>query len=371
MTTTSRDMGALGLRVAQVVVSDAFAGTETYATNLAAGLSLAGAEVVLVGGDPGQIRTALAERGEGVTLLPAATLAEAWSQLRRLGRIDVVHAHLTSAEVAATLAFPDRSRSAVVCTRHIAARRGASLLGRAAAPFVRARLDGQLAPSKYVADRVDGACLVVPTGVADAEPGLHDEQVVLVVQRLEPEKDTETALRAWAASGLAEKGWELHIAGTGSQEQALRDVARQAGIAGSCHFLGQVHNVAERLSRGGLILATATGDSFGLSVVEAMACGLPVVAAAAGGHLETVGPVEGAALFQAQDHLGAAALMRRLAEDQAARAAYGARLRERQRAEYSLGGFVERVASWYERVLAQCRARSYLPETTPREASLP
>jgi hypothetical protein len=63
--------------------------------------------------------------------------------------------------------------------------------------------------------------------------------------------------------------------------------------------------------------------------------------------------------------------MRRLAEDQAARAAYGARLRERQRAEYSLGGFVERVASWYERVLAQCRARSYLPETTPREASLP
>jgi glycosyltransferase involved in cell wall biosynthesis len=364
-------MGALGLRVAQVIVSDAFAGTERYATNLAAGLSLAGADVFLVGGDPGQIRAALTERGEGVTPLPAATLAAAWSQLRRLGRVDVVHAHLTSAEVAATLAFPGRSRSAIVCTRHIAARRGASLLGRAAAPILRARLDGQLAPSKYVADRVDGASLVVPTGVADAELGLHDEQVVLVVQRLEPEKDTETALRAWAASGLAKKGWELHIAGTGSQEPALRDVARQAGVAGSCRFLGQVHSVAERLSRGGLMLATATGDSFGLSVVEAMACGLPVVAAAAGGHLETVGPVEDAALFQAQDHLGAAALMRRLAEDQAARAAYGTRLRERQRAEYSLGGFVERVASWYKRVLGERGAGSHLLETPPREVSLP
>ena len=371
MTTASRGMGALGLRVAQVVVSDAFAGTERYATNLAAGLSLAGAEVVLVGGDPAQIRVALAERGEAVTPLPAASLAAAWSQLRRLGHVDVVHAHLTSAEAAATLAFPGHSRTAVVCTRHIAARRGASLLGRAAAPVLRARLDGQLAPSKYVADRVDGACLVVPTGVADAELGPHDEQVVLVVQRLEPEKDTETALRAWATSGLAKKGWELHIAGTGSREPALRDAARQAGIAGSCRFLGQVHNVAERLSRGGLMLATATGEPFGLSVVEAMACGLPVVAAAAGGHLETVGQVEDAALFPAQDHLGAAALMRGLVEDQAARAAYGTRLRERQRAEYSLGGFVEKVAAWYKRVLGQCRARACLPETTPPEVSWP
>ena len=370
MTATSQGRRAVGLRVAQVVVSDAFAGTERYATSLAAGLSLAGAEVVLVGGDPAQVRTALAQSGEAVTYLPAATVAEAWSQLRRLGRFDIVHAHMTSAEVAATLAFPGRSRSAVVCTRHIASRRGASLLGRAAAPIVRARLDGQLAPSKYLADRVDGPCLVVPTGVADAELGVHNEHVVLLVQRMEPEKDTETALRAWAASGLGSTGWELHIAGTGSQEPALRDLARQVGIAGSCRFLGQVHNVAERLSRGGLLLATATGDSFGLSVVEAMACGLPVVATAAGGHLETLGPVEGAALFRARDYLGAAELMRRLAEDQAARAAYGVRLRERQRAEYSLESFVERVGSWYQRVLGGRGAGSHLSETTPREARL-
>ena len=41
------------------------------------------------------------------------------------------------------------------------------------------------------------------------------------------------------------------------------------------------------------LLATCPAEHFGLTVVEAMSCELPVVAAGAAGHLETVGPVEG------------------------------------------------------------------------------
>ena len=49
----------------------------------------------------------------------------------------------------------------------------------------------------------------------------------------------------------------------------------------------------------GVLLAPRTDEAFGLSVVEAMARGLPVVAAGSGAHLETVGSVPGAALFRA------------------------------------------------------------------------
>ena len=43
----------------------------------------------------------------------------------------------------------------------------------------------------------------------------------------------------------------------------------------------------------GVLLAPRTDEAFGLSVVEAMARGLPVVAAGSGAHLETVGSVPG------------------------------------------------------------------------------
>ena len=39
------------------------------------------------------------------------------------------------------------------------------------------------------------------------------EPVVLVAQRLEPEKDTDVAVRAFALSGLAGRGWRLEVAG--------------------------------------------------------------------------------------------------------------------------------------------------------------
>jgi glycosyltransferase involved in cell wall biosynthesis len=192
-----------------------------------------------------------------------------------------------------------------------------------------------------------------------------------VVQRLEAEKDTTTALRAWAASGLAGRGWEMLVAGTGSEGEALHELALELGIEGSCNFVGRVEDVPQRLARSGLMLATATCDSFGLAVVEAMACGLPVVAAAAGGHLETIGPVAGAALFPARDYIAAAALLRRLAEDGSDRAAYGAQLRERQRHEYSLSAFVDRVAAWYLDVLGPRNSRSSQDRAVAGQLGLP
>jgi glycosyltransferase involved in cell wall biosynthesis len=370
MTANANNTALSGLRVAHVVVSDAFAGSERYAVNLATGLSHRGAEVTLIGGMPSAMRRAIEDSGTDVTHWPASGFAGASRRLRRIAPPDVVHAHLTAAEVAATLVFPTRLRTTLISTRHIASRRGRSLAGHAAAPFVRARIDQQLAPSRYVAQRVDGPCLVLPTGVANSKLGAHDEPVVIVAQRLEPEKDTETALRAWAASDLPRKGWELHLAGTGSQEPALRHLARELGVGTSCRFLGHVDDIAQRLASARLMLATTASEAFGLAVVEAMSCGLPVVAAAGGGHLETLGPVEGAALFEPRDHLGAAVLLGRLAEDSAGRAAYGARLRERQRREYSLDGFVDRVSTLYLDVLAGRNARPRSSSRTAPEVKL-
>ncbi|MGH9105251.1 MAG: glycosyltransferase family 4 protein [Acidimicrobiales bacterium] len=341
-----------GLRVAQVVATRAFAGTERYAANLADGLSQLGAEVIVVGGEPARMSAALAGTAPGLTHLPGGNVVEAARQLHRARPLDIVHAHLTPAELAAAAVFPTRSRTAVVSTRHIAAHRGSSTPARLASRWVKARLDGQVAISEYVAARVEGCSRVIPTGVHDQPAGPHDQPVVLVAQRLEPEKDTATALRAWACSQLEDQGWQLHIAGSGAEEPRLRALAGELGIERSCHFLGQVADTRLRFARAAMLLATATGEPFGLSVVEAMAAGLPVVAAAAGGHLETLGPVAGAVLFTPGDHAGAGRLLRTLAEDGRRRAADGNSLRGRQRSEYSFDNFLAKVVAWYREVLS-------------------
>ena len=88
---------------------------------------------------------------------------------------------------------------------------------------MRRRLDAQIAISHAVADAVDGRSTVVHTGVENRplrDVALRD-RVVLIAQRLQPEKRTDVGIRAFAASGLADDGWTLEIAGVGPERGAL------------------------------------------------------------------------------------------------------------------------------------------------------
>lgn len=104
---------------------------------------------------------------------------------------------------------------------------------------------------------------------------------LLVVSALEPYKQVELAI---AAAVLADR--PLVIIGTGSHAAALRARARpHPGIT----FLGHAddHTVRDHMRRAHAFLMPQTED-FGITAVEAQACGTPVVARAAGGALDTV-----------------------------------------------------------------------------------
>ena len=132
---------------------------------------------------------------------------------------------------------------------------------------------------------------------------------MLVLQRLEPEKDTLTALRAWKASGLVEEGWSLRITGTGAERASLEAYAAAKRSLPNVTFAGWTAHVAD-FAGAGMLLAPGPADSFGFSVVEAMAAGIPGRCERAGGHLETVGRLPGAALFPAGDAAAAGAALR-------------------------------------------------------------
>lgn len=335
------------LRVVHVCCTDAFAGVERHVSVLASAQAAAGHDVTVVGGHQEQVRTAV---GPDVRVLPGHRVDEAVRSLRRLEATpDVLNVHMTGAEVAVSLAWWLRAVP-MVSTRHFAARRGSRRATRGVVRLARRRVDAQVAVSQYVADRIDGVSTVVPSGVAPEPDGVSAAQrdrVVLVAQRLEREKHTDVALRAFAESGLAAAGWRVLVAGDGALRGDLEAWAATSGLGGAVEFLGHRSDVHTLMERAALLLAPCPTEAFGLSVVEAMARSLPVVAAGSGAHLETVGSVPEAALFAPGDVHDAARRLEKLSSDEHGRDEYAVRLRSAQRARFSVATQVRRTDEIY------------------------
>lgn len=338
------------LRIIQLVCTDAFAGVERYVCLLANGLASSGCSVVVVGGNQERMRQELS--GAVESLYPARNVLTAAVRLASLRSVDIVHAHMTAAELPASLLRPF-SVNKLVVTRHIAAERGKTRLGHIAAMFIRRHIDSEIAVSNYVAQFCSESAIVMTPGVPnqDPEPLTVRQKRVLVVQRLEPEKHTQIALRAWASSQLGNEGWVLDILGTGSEEQALLILAQQLGISSSVQFHGMRSDIPSWMQQASLLMATSPLDSFGLSVVEAMASALPVIASASGGHVETVGLHDHAALYPPDDHLTAAQLLRDLAHDSEKRRRYGQDLQRIQRQHFNDECHAANVKKHYEQLL--------------------
>lgn len=345
----SRDEGA-DIHIVHVVCSDGFAGVERYISRIGPALAQRGAQVTVVGGDVRAMTRAL--DGSPVDFVPAADIGQARRALAKVTRPDIVNTHMSEADLVGALASR-RSGARLVSTRHFAARRGSRAAVKPLSGWVGRRIDAQIAISRFVADAIEGTSAVVHTGVDDAEGAPPDsrQQAVLVAQRLEPEKDTGTAIRAWAATSARTTGWRLIVAGDGSERHELESLARGLGVADTVDFVGHREDVHDLMARAAVLLAPTPREGLGLSVLEAMARATPIIASASGGHLETAGAVDPSRLFEPRDVTGAARRMDDLIADAGARVALGEALQRHQRSEFSLPAQVEGTRAVYEAVM--------------------
>ncbi len=336
-------------RITHVVVSPNFHGTERYVVEAANGLVRRGHRVSVVGGDTTVMRQLLdaeVEHHRGHDGRSALT------SLLRVGRQDIVHAHLLRSERIATLAAPvNRGRRLV--TEHLARIPPTGASARAQEAVLRRTTHQRVAVSHAIASEVPGGATTLHNGVRNHELNRGSSerrgrpQSVLVAQRLHHSKDTATAVRAWAVSGLAAKGWRLQIAGTGPQEHQVRTLVENLGLTGSVDLLGWRSDVHTLMEEAEVLLAPSAIEPLGLSVLEAMARGVAVVASGAAGHLETVGTLDDAKIFAIEDDEHAGALLRGLADDESARVAYGERLRQTQRRWFDQERHVEALEAIY------------------------
>ena len=144
--------------------------------------------------------------------------------------------------------------------------------------------------------------------VADTEifyPASAGEQVsspyreIAVIARLSEEKAVHLAIQA--AARLQQQGifFQLHIAGDGPERAHLEHVVVETGISEWVHFHGYLPKpeLAKLLRRSSAFLLTSLWESQPVVILEALSCGLPVLAPAIGGIPEIITP-ECGLLFQ-------------------------------------------------------------------------
>jgi len=133
-----------------------------------------------------------------------------------------------------------------------------------------------------------GAREVIPNGVdpdefSNGTPPDSAGRYILAVGRLVPQKGFDILLRAFTEDSLA--GLSLVIAGEGPDRVELEAKARGLGLAERVEFLGAVERarLPSLLAGARAFAFPSRGEAFGLALLEAMAAGVPAVAAAAGG----------------------------------------------------------------------------------------
>lgn len=176
-------------------------------------------------------------------------------------------------------------------------------------------------PSGYLAEifgRLGHSTEIVPNIIdldrfspASGERGGATPHLV-VTRNLEPIYDIPTALRAFALVRGQFPTAHLTVAGSGPDEADLRELAVQLGVAEAVHFSGRIDNrdIPALYAHADLMINPSRVDNMPISILEALASGVPVVSTDAGGIPHIVADRETALLVPvgAPERMAAAAV---------------------------------------------------------------
>jgi glycosyltransferase involved in cell wall biosynthesis len=209
-----------------------------------------------------------------------------------------------------------------------------------------------IAPSQYVADGVQSAlrrdALVIPHGVdlrrfapdpaaraaVRAELGVSPSAPILItLAALELRKGIHFVVRALPALLAQFPDVQYWVFGEGRDRAAIEAEIAAVGMGEHVRLFGVRDRVERFLNAADVSLLLAWGEAFGLTLIESMACGLPVVAANHSPFTDIIQPDYGA-LVDPEDAAALSALLANWLRDPARRAALGAAGRAAAEARY-------------------------------------
>jgi glycosyltransferase involved in cell wall biosynthesis len=205
----------------------------------------------------------------------------------------------------------------------------------------------RVVPNGVDVERIDRVLATRPPEATDETPGPTGLRIA-TVGRLIPIKDQATLLEAFAR--VAREHDRLEIVGEGALRGRLERQAADLGIADRTRFHGLLprDEVYGLLGRCDVFASPSHGEGLPLSVLEAMAVGLPVVLSDIGPHRELVAGTVGATLAPVDDVAALAGSLTTLqALTAAQRAQRGASCRQAVVGQFSLGAMARGYAAIY------------------------
>ena len=331
-----------------------------------------------LGGD-GPLRSAFEAKGCDVHVMgkrrpsDAPRVLTACALLIRRLRPDVVHLHRDGPDIWGQLAALLAGHRCVVVTEHgpYTLDTGESAIFRWGKTMLRRLLQRQvritLAISRAVADDLllhkvapASRIRVVHNGVDEAvfTPGSKRSPrgIIGTAGRLIPLKGFDVLVRAFTRVLREYPTAKLRIAGEGPDRTRLAGLIESQGLSGRAELIGRVEEMRGFLQSLDVFVMPSIKEGFGMALLEAMSCGLPVIASDAGGLREIVRDgVNGRLVLAGDDQALADALLVML-RDEALADRLGCEARRSVEERFTLQRMVREYIAVYRAALTAERA---------------
>jgi glycosyltransferase involved in cell wall biosynthesis len=186
-----------------------------------------------------------------------------------------------------------------------------------------------------------------------AQNGFSTADLLFVcVARLYVQKNHKTLVEAFASGPATVAGAKLLLAGDGHLRNDVEAQVQSLGLAHKVHFLGRRDDIPELLAACDIFALASLWEGNPLSVMEAMAAGLPSVVTAVGGVPELVANEKQGLVVPPGDAAALSEAMMRLANDPAMRKTMGVAAAKRAKTEFDDRNMVEAYESLYDQLLS-------------------
>jgi glycosyltransferase involved in cell wall biosynthesis len=189
-----------------------------------------------------------------------------------------------------------------------------------------------------------------------AKQGFSEEDVLFVcVARFAPQKNHALLINAFAKGPAADPKAHLVLAGQGVLRAQLQERVNQLGLTNRVHFLGLRTDIPEVLGAADIFALGSDYEGNPLSVIEAMAAGLPIVSTAAGGVPELLQNGKQGFIVQPGHGEQLSEGMMTLLKDPELRRTMGAAAAARAREKFDVAAMVRAYEELYDEISAPSR----------------
>ena len=179
-----------------------------------------------------------------------------------------------------------------------------------------------------------------------------DENIVInFTGRIVERKGIDVFINAFARSKELLARCILVVIGSGPDEGGMKNLVLKIGIDNNARFLGHRSEVARHYQASDIFVFPSYAEGMPNSLLEAMACGLPVIASKIGGVVDVVEDGKSGILFEPGDVSGLASAMVKLLNDNELRLKLGAEARKRIVDGFSIDRIADEYIRLYERLL--------------------